>query len=158
MSPILVIWLIHPPSFSSIFLLTVVQKWFPQRGLLFSQRLYQVFLLKFSLLCLLFFHNTVAAIIFFCDYLVKVYLPPGLSWWLSGKEFPANADVGSIPGERNDNILQPSCLENPMDRGAWWATVHGVAKSQTWLTWLSRHMYKANNKKPNYIGNLHIHI
>ena len=48
-------------------------------------------------------------------------------------------DLGSIPGlgrspgEGNFNILQYSCLENPMDRGAWWATVHGVAKSQTWL-------------------------
>ena len=33
------------------------------------------------------------------------------------------------PGERNGNPLQHSCLENSMDRGAWWATVHGVAKS-----------------------------
>ena len=37
------------------------------------------------------------------------------------------------PGERNGNPLQYSCLENPMDGGAWWATVHGVAKSQTSL-------------------------
>ena len=36
---------------------------------------------------------------------------------------------GRSPGEENDNPLQYSCLENPMDRGAWWATVHGVAKS-----------------------------
>ena len=36
-----------------------------------------------------------------------------------------------IPGEGNGNPLQSSCLENFMDRGAWWATVHGVAKSQT---------------------------
>ena len=35
------------------------------------------------------------------------------------------------PGEGNDNPLQYSCLENPMDKGAWWATVHGIAKSQT---------------------------
>ena len=58
-----------------------------------------------------------------------------------GKTLPANAgnarDVGSIPGlgrspgEGNGNPLQYSCLENPMDRGAWWATVHGVAKNQT---------------------------
>ena len=48
---------------------------------------------------------------------------------------PANAgDAGSIlgsgraPGEENGNPLQYSCLGNPMDRGAWWATVHGVAK------------------------------
>ena len=55
------------------------------------------------------------------------------------KNLLANAedirDVGSIPGsgrspgEGNGNPLQYSCLENPADRGAWWATVHGVAKS-----------------------------
>ena len=49
-------------------------------------------------------------------------------------------DMGSIsgsggsPGEGNGNPLQCSCLENSMDRGAWWATVHGVAKSQTQLS------------------------
>ena len=48
-------------------------------------------------------------------------------------------DSGSIPasgrppGEGNGNPLQYSCLENSMDGGAWQATVHGVAKSQTWL-------------------------
>ena len=49
---------------------------------------------------------------------------------------PANiGDVGSIlglgrsPGGENGNPLQYSCLENSMDRGAWWAKVHGVAKS-----------------------------
>ena len=57
------------------------------------------------------------------------------------KNLPANAgdirDAGSIPGserrpgEGNGNPLQYSCLENPMDRGAWQATVHEVAKSQT---------------------------
>ena len=52
------------------------------------------------------------------------------------KNLPANAgDAGSIlglgrsPGEGSGNPLQYSCLENPMDRGAWWATVHGVAMS-----------------------------
>ena len=49
-------------------------------------------------------------------------------------------DVGSIPGlgrssgVGNGNPLQSSCLQNPMDRGAWWAIVHGVAKSRTQLT------------------------
>ena len=49
-------------------------------------------------------------------------------------------DLGSIPGlgrssgEGNGNPLQYSCLENPMDGGAWWATVHRVAKSQTRLS------------------------
>ena len=42
--------------------------------------------------------------------------------------------LGRSPGERNGNSLQYSCLVNPMDRGAWWATVHGVAKSQTRLS------------------------
>ena len=49
----------------------------------------------------------------------------------------ATRDAGSIPGSerspgvKNGNPLQYSCLENPMDRGAWWATVHRVAKSWT---------------------------
>ena len=48
-----------------------------------------------------------------------------------GKESACSAgDPSSIPGSRNGNPLQYSCLENRMDRGAWWATVHGVAKSQ----------------------------
>ena len=42
--------------------------------------------------------------------------------------------LGSSPGEGNDNPLQYSCLENPKDGGAWWAPVHGVAKSQTRLS------------------------
>ena len=57
------------------------------------------------------------------------------------KESACNAgDLGSIlgsgrsPGEGNGNPLQYSCLENPMDGGAWWATVHGVAKSWTRLS------------------------
>ena len=58
-----------------------------------------------------------------------------------GKESACNAgDLGSIPGlgrssgEGTGNPLQYSCLENPTDRGAWRATVHGVAKSQTRLS------------------------
>ena len=55
------------------------------------------------------------------------------------KETKGARDTGSIPGsgrspgEGNGNLLQYSCLENSMDRGAWWATVHGVTKSQTRL-------------------------
>ena len=41
--------------------------------------------------------------------------------------------LGHILGEGSGAPLQYSCLENPMDGGAWWATVHGVAKSRTWL-------------------------
>ena len=40
-----------------------------------------------------------------------------------------NPGSGRFPGEGNGNPLQYSCLENPMDRGAWWATVHEVVKS-----------------------------
>ena len=42
--------------------------------------------------------------------------------------------LGYRVGEGNGTPLQYSCLENPMDRGAWWAAVHGVAKSQTQLS------------------------
>ena len=41
--------------------------------------------------------------------------------------------LGRSPGGQHGNPLQYSCLENPMDRGAWWATVHGVTKSRTRL-------------------------
>ena len=47
------------------------------------------------------------------------------------------------PGERNGNPLQYACLENSMDRGAWWATVRGVTKSQSWLSSLA-HMHRGN--------------
>ena len=57
------------------------------------------------------------------------------------KELACNAgDTGLIPGlgrssgEGNGNPPRYSCLENPMDRGAWWAAIHGVAKSQTQLS------------------------
>ena len=53
------------------------------------------------------------------------------------KNLPANAgeaglilELGRFSGEGNGNPLQYSCLASPMDRGAWWATVHGAAKSQ----------------------------
>ena len=55
-----------------------------------------------------------------------------------GKASACNAgDPGLIPGlgrspqEENGNLLQYSCLENPMDRGAWWATVHGVGHKES---------------------------
>ena len=59
----------------------------------------------------------------------------------SVKNLPCNAGdldliPGSerLPGEGNGNLLQYSCLENPLDRGAWWATIHGVAESWTQLS------------------------
>ena len=64
--------------------------------------------------------------------------PPGKSGGSDGKESACNeGDPGSIPGsgrspgEGKGSPLQDSCLENPMDRGAWWAIVHGIAKSWT---------------------------
>ena len=57
------------------------------------------------------------------------------------KNLPANAgDIGlnpgleRTPGGENGNTLKYSCLENSMDRGAWWAIAHGVAKSRTQLS------------------------
>ena len=68
--------------------------------------------------------------------------------WRGGSEVKVSAcnagDLGMIPGlgrspgEGNGNPLQYSCLENPMDRGAWWATVHGVQRVEhDWVTSLS---------------------
>ena len=73
------------------------------------------------------------------------------------KNLPANAgdirDMASIPGlgrfsgGGNGNPLQYSCLENPMDRGTWQATVHGVTKSQTGLvTYHAHHNLKTDIK------------
>ena len=71
----------------------------------------------------------------------EVRISMGLPPWVSSKESTCNAgvarDMGSIPGwgrppgGRHGNPLQYSCLEDPMDTRAWWATVHGVTESQT---------------------------
>ena len=73
------------------------------------------------------------------------------------KNLPANAgdvrDLGSIrrsgrsPGNGNGNPLQYSCLENPMDRGAWQATVYGVAQNWTWLKQFSTAWYCKETKE-----------
>ena len=76
----------------------------------------------------------------------------GLPWWLSSKESACSAEaagaVGLIPGLGRSpeggrgNSLQNSCLENPMDREAWRATVHRVAKSRIRVKQLMHtHMY-----------------
>ena len=57
-----------------------------------------------------------------------------------------NPWVGGPPREGNGNSLQHSCLENPMDRAAWWAIVRQVTKSQTRLKWLS-----SSSKAPSYL-------
>ena len=60
----------------------------------------------------------------------------------------STGDLGSIPGsgrspgEGNGNLLQYSCLENPMDIGAWWAAVHGAAKELSMTEQLSMHAQK----------------
>ena len=65
----------------------------------------------------------------------------GFPCGLSGKDSACNAGdqglilgSGRFPGEGNGNPLQYSCLENLMDRGAWWVAVHGVTKSQARLS------------------------
>ena len=73
-----------------------------------------------------------------------IYYGPLYQVALVVRKLPANAgdigDAGSIPGsgrssgEGNGSLLQYSCLGNSMDRGAWWATVYGVAKSWTGLS------------------------
>ena len=73
--------------------------------------------------------------------MIFCYCLKGFPNSLDGKESVYNAGVlGLVPGSRrspgegNGNPFQYSCLENSMDRGAWWATVHGVTKSQTRLS------------------------
>ena len=69
-----------------------------------------------------------------------VMLEPCFPGGSDGKETACNAgdpdlipELERFPGEGNGSLLQYSCLENSMDRGTWWATVHGVTKSQTQL-------------------------
>ena len=89
----------------------------------------------------------------YCTHTASVGLPQ----WLRGKESTRNAgdtgNAGSIPGSGrsprggHDNPLQYSCQENPMDRGAWRATVHGVTKSRTWLSMLCHHFVNSNRQQ-----------
>ena len=58
----------------------------------------------------------------------------GKSICLQWGDLGSISGLGRSPGEGNGSPLQYSCLENPMDSGAWWATVHGVAKSRTRLS------------------------
>ena len=92
--------------------------------------------------------NTVITIIIF----IPEYGRGGLPWWLGNEESVCNAGeagdgglipgLGRSPGEEHGNPLQCSCQKNPMDRGAWQAIVHGVAKSQTQLKQLSKHAWE----------------
>ena len=77
--------------------------------------------------------------------------------WLSSKESTCSSGVtedlvsapwlGRSSGAGNGNPLQYSCLENPMDRGPWWATVHRTAKCWTQLKGLNRHPVNLHNFK-----------
>ena len=90
-----------------------------------------------------------------CSLRTRLFLrPPWGSQVTPWYRLPASVDdAGSIPGwrrspgEGNGNPLQYSCLENPMDRGAWWAAVDRVTKSQTRLKQLSMHAAKGNREK-----------
>ena len=79
-----------------------------------------------------------------------MYLRAGLPRWVvknppakcrRHKRYSFIPGSGRSPGQGHSNPLQSSCLENPMDRGAWWATLHGVTKCQTHLKRLSTHTY-----------------
>ena len=72
----------------------------------------------------------------------------GFPWWLSGKELPCNTrdsdlipGLGRSPGGGHGNPLQYSCLENPMDRGAWWAKSIEGCKESDMTERLSMHIY-----------------
>ena len=67
------------------------------------------------------------------------------------KRLGLNSGSGRSPRGEPGNPLQYSCLENPMDRGTWWATVHGVTKSQTWLKWLSIQPSNAFLRLPDFV-------
>ena len=74
----------------------------------------------------------------FCS--INIFYPE-VPRWLNGEESSCQAgdpglitESGTSPRERNGNPLQYSCLGNPMDRGAWRATVYGVTKNRTWLS------------------------
>ena len=74
-------------------------------------------------------------------WVLDVSIGPGMSLYLAtiGKESSCSAGdlipgSGRSPGEGNGFTLLYSCLENSMDRGAWWATVQGITKNQTWLS------------------------
>ena len=89
-------------------------------------------------------HSVLSPPLHLTSLLGKHYPTPLLSRWYTGKESACSAgdtrDAGLIlglgrsPGEENGNLPQYSCLGNPLDRGAWRATVHGVAQNWTRLS------------------------
>ena len=105
--------------------------------------LYFLFFFRLEIFCKRFLRNPCpcgAYIVFLilCFILWWLVQEHRLPRWLRGKESTCQAgskdsilELGRSPGGGNGNPLQYSCLGNPTDRGAWWATVHGVTKSQT---------------------------
>ena len=106
-------------------------------GISFSPLIYKCWIWPSRRIRVPLIHNLLCARhcdVYFAGFYPFIFL--GSDW----KEFACNAgDPGSIPdlgrscGDGNDNSLQYSCLEQPMDRGAWGATVHIAAKSRTQL-------------------------
>ena len=90
-------------------------------------------------------------------YLPIIYIVLGIVKGFSGDSMVKNSSamwktcvwslgLGRAPGEGNGNPLQYSCLENPTDRGAWQATVHGAVKSWTWLSnWMTNNQVIVSN-------------
>ena len=90
---------------------------------------------------LYYFHNYTAMPVLHFRLLTALHHSRGFPGGSDGKESACNVGhwgsvpgLGRSPGEGNSNPLQYSCLENPMDRGAWRATIHGVAKGWTQLS------------------------
>ena len=77
-------------------------------------------------------------------------------WQRDTRDTDSIPRLGRSPGEGNGNLLQYSCLENPMDRGAWWATVHGVSKSRTRLSGSAQHSTHYSLKKIFRCFNIHL--
>ena len=134
------------------FMLSDVARWFLNRDCILKSHGIVFFLRKkneerrgeYGLIC---FVPEVSLCVNVLNFLKPTTGNSGLPLWLSGKESSCNAgdvrDKGSVlglgrsPGQGHGNPLQDSCLENPMDRGAWWVMVHRAAKSRTRLKRLS---------------------
>ena len=116
-------------------------------------------------MCLLFRHHR--HLLFAClEHMLFVYtcVNTGFPGGSDGKESACKArDLDSIPGlgrspgAGNGYPLQYSCLESPMDRGAWWATVHGITQSQTWLSNWHR-IYMRKDRQFFVFWGEHIHL
>ena len=95
--------------------------------LIYKMRIIIIIILQVSHEYCIYRHICICIYVFICIYL-HVYLYVSVCVCVC---------IYTHTGEGNGNPLQYSCLENPRDRGAWWAAVYGVAKTRTRLTWLS---------------------